>query len=265
MVIPKKRSHIALLVGAALAASAILFPPWNYSYQRQGISQVQKPAGYSFIFTPPRPQEKDSAYGVVVDWSRMALQLRIVVVLTTGAWFWFEKAHDYLPPTQFAEQSSPEMVFYSNKIIKTIKHVLDAPTVSGRGHYSKEYLTDQRYDAIGKMQAGLAQHVLYEANHYIAVTFGFESDPSQLLADVVNGFKQFDYDSKRPICKAAMQEGFVEYLRKRSVDDLVNLTPEQEAAANYCEMFLRIKALTGRYDHIRELFREFKKHYKPYS
>jgi len=78
-----KRQRVVVLVGVAVVAGMMLFPPWQYkrgSYKIGGITEpvTVKPAGYGFIFNPPASAE-------TVDISRLAVQCAVVAVLAFGA------------------------------------------------------------------------------------------------------------------------------------------------------------------------------------
>jgi hypothetical protein len=69
------------------AAGVVLFvnflvPPWVYTFQSQGISQVTVPAGYAVLFMPPQPRAASLLHGVAVDSRRLVLQTLAIVVLT---------------------------------------------------------------------------------------------------------------------------------------------------------------------------------------
>jgi hypothetical protein len=64
-----------------------LFPPWNYTYQTRGIRQVKKPAGYSFLFSPPAPERDTSFFGVQIDFARLMIQILIALALATAILF----------------------------------------------------------------------------------------------------------------------------------------------------------------------------------
>ena len=81
---------LVLLVGGALIVASLLFPPWAYTFQTAGISQVRKPAGYGFVLAPPTPEHlengDDVLFGIVLDWSRLTAQVAALALLTTGGW-----------------------------------------------------------------------------------------------------------------------------------------------------------------------------------
>ncbi len=80
-------SLVAVSVGAAFLVASLLFPPWSFTFQTEGISQVRKPAGYAFLLNPPPPQEKSLLCGIVLDWSRLGTQLLAIAVTTGTVWY----------------------------------------------------------------------------------------------------------------------------------------------------------------------------------
>ena len=92
-----KISDVVLLFGGVLLLLCLLFPPWSYTYQRAGISQVKKSAGYGFLLSPPEPEHSQRRYalslyhGMTFDWSRLILQVAVIVISTAVAWFLFER------------------------------------------------------------------------------------------------------------------------------------------------------------------------------
>ena len=51
---------IILITGIMIVALSILVPPWVYTFQETGISQVLNPAGYYSIFYPPHAKSHKS-------------------------------------------------------------------------------------------------------------------------------------------------------------------------------------------------------------
>ncbi len=71
-----------------IAATAIfivmdLFPPWTYTLKFQSFYH-EKPAGYTLILDPPRPEVDSIGYGVRIDLSRLFLQWLILVAAAWG-------------------------------------------------------------------------------------------------------------------------------------------------------------------------------------
>ena len=77
-------SHRQLLFAwatGAFIALACLVPPWEYTFQAQGISQVRKPAGYSLLFIPPAPERDNARFGVAIDFGRLGAELLVISVI----------------------------------------------------------------------------------------------------------------------------------------------------------------------------------------
>lgn len=64
-----------------VVAFMCLVPPWQFTFQRPGISSVEKPAGYGFVFSPPEPEKDNVLVGVVLDTDRLITQLFGVGIL----------------------------------------------------------------------------------------------------------------------------------------------------------------------------------------
>lgn len=74
----------ALAIGAVLFAVATLFPPWFYTYDRNGqymAGHTRTPAGYHFVFLSPVPRAHEWSsdlpvfHGVEIDVSRLLIEL----------------------------------------------------------------------------------------------------------------------------------------------------------------------------------------------
>lgn len=70
-----------------------IYPPWEYTFQDQGISQVTKPAGYHLIFLPPEPESSYENYGVRIDFDRYLIQI-IGISILFGGFFFISKKQD---------------------------------------------------------------------------------------------------------------------------------------------------------------------------
>jgi hypothetical protein len=75
-----KQFNIAKVAGV-LIVLACLVPPWQYTFQAQGISQVVKPAGYNFLFTPPEPERDNVRFGIQVDFGRLGTEILVIIIL----------------------------------------------------------------------------------------------------------------------------------------------------------------------------------------
>src|SRR4030042_6273813 len=77
--------RVVLATGMLIVALSILFPPWVYTFQIQGIKQVTIPAGYYSIFSPPPPRQAGYLHGVRVDHSRLIIQTIAIISGTIAA------------------------------------------------------------------------------------------------------------------------------------------------------------------------------------
>ena len=96
-----KAQKICLQVGAGVVALMLLFPPWVFVERMEGIFQggggleFNRPAGYGFILSPPRPdatfQESLATDLVATDMSisgkRLLIQLIAVAGVVGGLFF----------------------------------------------------------------------------------------------------------------------------------------------------------------------------------
>jgi len=75
------------LVIVALSAVVLMgmFPPWTYAFTNQ-YADSKRPAGYSFILTPPPPRIDVPVHGVVLDVSRLFVQWSIVLGIAGVRW-----------------------------------------------------------------------------------------------------------------------------------------------------------------------------------
>jgi hypothetical protein len=73
----KTSTKIILFLGAVVFALMTLFPPWLYTYDRNGTflgAHTRKPAGNYFVLEPPRPEIYDIYYGVALDTRLLLIQ-----------------------------------------------------------------------------------------------------------------------------------------------------------------------------------------------
>ena len=75
------RQRVALVISSSLLALCFLVPPWVFTFQSQGISQVQKPAGYSWVFEAPLPEGDSPLFGITLDKTRLFVEVLGVVAL----------------------------------------------------------------------------------------------------------------------------------------------------------------------------------------
>jgi hypothetical protein len=62
-----------VMTGLILFLLLGLFPPWTYTLDAQSIHR-EKPAYYSFIALPPKPEFNSVTHGVKIDISRLIVQ-----------------------------------------------------------------------------------------------------------------------------------------------------------------------------------------------
>ncbi|KZY65613.1 MULTISPECIES: hypothetical protein [unclassified Oleiphilus] len=78
-----ERDHKIIKVSAIVLAIALLFPPWEYTYQKEGMSQSVKPATHAFLFTPPKPESASPFFGVQLSYGRLVIEVLLVGVLAS--------------------------------------------------------------------------------------------------------------------------------------------------------------------------------------
>jgi len=76
-----QRQWLVLKVGILLVVGNILFPPWTYTLNAEGVHS-EKPAGYQFIFEPPAPERDNLRFGVRIDINRLLLQTFAIFMVT---------------------------------------------------------------------------------------------------------------------------------------------------------------------------------------
>jgi len=88
-----------LVLGAALVLAMGVYPPWvrftHYVFPSRVIAtetQTEVPAGYSWIWEPPRADSSDSYHpqSVKLDWSRLFVQWVIAASVVGAALLWFK-------------------------------------------------------------------------------------------------------------------------------------------------------------------------------
>lgn len=112
-----------------------------------------------------------------------------------------------------------------------------------------------------KMAAGDPVINLEENFHIWSVKEGFEANPQALPRDVAEGLRQFYQDfakTPQPLDPRTMIEGVAHWFLRRSLGQLENLTPQQEAAAKYAENFIKEKGFTAQADQIQEMYGQFR-------
>lgn len=103
-----------------------------------------------------------------------------------------------------------------------------------------------------KLAAGDPLINLEENAHIFSVRNNFP-DPALMPAPVREGLRSF-WDSKAPMNKRTILEGFAQWMVKRSTGELNNLTPEQQAADVFAEKWLAQKNFTETANRIRDLY-----------
>jgi hypothetical protein len=73
---------------AIIFVATCLFPPWQYTADRNGSEgfHSRKPAGYSSIFSPPTPKYEGVNYGVQIDSSRLGIEWAAIAVVAGAVW-----------------------------------------------------------------------------------------------------------------------------------------------------------------------------------
>jgi hypothetical protein len=79
--IMNRKQQKALIIGGALLALMVLFPPWVQTFSYQSM-RSEAAIGYSILFEPPKPKKDAPAYGVRVDSVRWTTQLLMTALLT---------------------------------------------------------------------------------------------------------------------------------------------------------------------------------------
>lgn len=77
-----KNQRLIIIIGMAIIVFMGLFPPWTYTFKVQSIYS-EKPAGYSFIASPPAKNSNDQRQGIKIDMSRLLIQW-VVVIAASG-------------------------------------------------------------------------------------------------------------------------------------------------------------------------------------
>lgn len=113
----RKRLEAVIAFTSLLAIVALLFPPWQYTFQAKGISQVRKPAGFGFLMAPPKPEENSPYWGISIDFSRLVSELFIIFAISGTILFLFyqknqehENLHSELPSQQNTTPSIPQSI-----------------------------------------------------------------------------------------------------------------------------------------------------------
>src|SRR5690242_12839826 len=76
-----------IVAGLALITATVigLFPPWTEHISVSARVFSDRPAGYSFIASPPAPRPSDDGLqSVVLDWPRLTIEWLTVAFFTAG-------------------------------------------------------------------------------------------------------------------------------------------------------------------------------------
>jgi addiction module HigA family antidote len=107
-----QRISVQIIKWAAIVfVTSCLFPPWQYTADRNGSEgfHTRKPAGYAPIFLPPAPEYEGVSYGVQIDSSRLIIEWAALAAVTgmvwmlvvKPAWSQYDKANrpqKFIPP-----------------------------------------------------------------------------------------------------------------------------------------------------------------------
>lgn len=75
------RKQVRLMwVGAVLILAMAIFPPWEYTYENEGVRSA-KPARYGLIFAPPSTEDTGTASGIRLDVNRLLVQWAAALTL----------------------------------------------------------------------------------------------------------------------------------------------------------------------------------------
>lgn len=148
------------------------------------------------------------------------------------------------------------------EILATARELFDTPNYNeavapGGGPDRIAYVSRAGATVTGKFAQGDAARGLHDIAHHVAAEGKLTIDPESLPRAVAAGLKAFDYEPRRRMGRVAMMEGFAEWFRRRAQDELTNLTPEQKAANDHLERWVKDKGLTEKADRVREMFRQY--------
>jgi TPR repeat protein len=77
-----------LLCGMLMVVLCGLFPPWQYTADRNGAYgyHSHNPAGYQLLFAPPTNPDRSVGHGVQIDFGRLFLEWAALAVVTGMVW-----------------------------------------------------------------------------------------------------------------------------------------------------------------------------------
>jgi hypothetical protein len=82
-----------LLIAASLFILSCLFPPWQYTADRNGSAgyHSRNPAGSSLLFDPPTNPDRNYGSGVQIDFGRLFIEWAALAAVTGVAWMFVVK------------------------------------------------------------------------------------------------------------------------------------------------------------------------------
>jgi len=97
--------------GILLFTVSLLFPPWQSTYQRPGTSRVERPLGYSIIFSPPTNNNR--LLGLRIDTTRLVFQL-LAIFATTGMFYILFKDTVHTHPKTYNDKPDDQTTSVKN-------------------------------------------------------------------------------------------------------------------------------------------------------
>ena len=164
----------------------------------------------------------------------------------------------HAPPAGAGSTGQGEGTTTPYDIINFIRKQMGLPTYGVKKGAALAYDVKSGGVTLPAERANDARNILHELGHDASIAGRVDLDPNSMPQSVREGFREFDYVKNRPDARAAMKEGFSEWLARRANSDLNNLTPNQAAAADYAERMLRGskggESLMSKMDRIRDMF-----------
>lgn len=79
-----RRQTRAMLTGIFVCILMGLFPPWEQLYVNELGGWWDRPAGTSFILSPPEEHSMPNYMGATVNWTQLVVQWLVTGVITLG-------------------------------------------------------------------------------------------------------------------------------------------------------------------------------------
>jgi hypothetical protein len=79
-----------IIVVASLFILSCLFPPWQFTTDRDSYHS-REPAGYFLILTPPKNPDSHSGSGIQIDFGRLFLEWAALAAVTGMVWVFVAK------------------------------------------------------------------------------------------------------------------------------------------------------------------------------